>query len=39
MGSADMFGHAFAKSQPGAMRLPHEGGVLITVNDFDKGGA
>ncbi len=40
MGSADMFGHAFAKSQLGAgMRLPHEGGVLITVNDFDKGGA
>ncbi len=39
MGSADMFGHAFAKSQLAQVRLPHEGGVLITVNDFDKGGA
>jgi len=40
MGSADVFGHAFAKSQLGAgTGLPHSGGVLITVNDFDKGGA
>ena len=40
MGQADRFGHAFAKSQLGAgTALPHGGGVLITVNDFDKGGA
>ena len=40
MGHADSFGHAFAKSQLGAsMALPLGGGVLITVNDFDKGGA
>ena len=40
MGSADRFGHAFAKSQLGAgTGLPLEGGVLITVNDYDKGGA
>ena len=40
MGSAERFGHAFAKSQLGAgTGLPLEGGVLITVNDFDKGGA
>ena len=40
MGQATRFGHAFAKSQLGAgMALPLAGGVLITVNDFDKGGA
>jgi carbamoyl-phosphate synthase large subunit len=40
MGHAASFGHAFAKSQLGAgTGLPQEGGVLITVNDFDKGGA
>ncbi|HXF60353.1 MAG TPA: carbamoyl-phosphate synthase large subunit [Caldilineaceae bacterium] len=40
MGHAASFGHAFAKSQLGAgTGLPLEGGVLITVNDFDKGGA
>lgn len=40
MGHAASFGHAFAKSQLGAgMALPLEGGVLITVNDYDKGGA
>ena len=40
MGHAARFGHAFAKSQLGANTgLPLEGGVLITVNDFDKGGA
>ncbi len=40
MGSSDRFGHAFAKSQLGAsMELPMSGGVLITVNDYDKGGA
>jgi carbamoyl-phosphate synthase large subunit len=40
MGHAAGFGHAFAKSQLGAgMGLPVEGGVLITVNDFDKGAA
>jgi carbamoyl-phosphate synthase large subunit len=40
MGSADRFGQAFAKSQLGANAgLPLSGGVLITVNDFDKGGA
>lgn len=40
MGHASSFGHAFAKSQlaTGA-GLPLEGGVLITVNDFDKGSA
>ena len=40
MGHAHNFGHAFAKSQLGAdYRLPTEGGVLITVNDYDKGAA
>jgi len=40
MGHASSFGHAFAKSQLGAgTGLPMSGGVLITVNDFDKGSA
>lgn len=40
MGHASRFGHAFAKSQLAAgTNLPTEGGVLITVNDFDKGAA
>ena len=40
MGHAASFGHAFAKSQMGAgTGLPQAGGVLITVNDFDKGSA
>ena len=40
MGHASHFGHAFAKSQIAAgVGLPAEGGVLISVNDFDKGGA
>jgi carbamoyl-phosphate synthase large subunit len=40
MGHATSFGHAFAKSQLGAgAGLPLSGGVLITVNDFDKGSA
>ncbi|MBX3013634.1 MAG: carbamoyl-phosphate synthase large subunit [Caldilineaceae bacterium] len=40
MGHAASFGHAFAKSQLGAgTGLPATGGVLITVNDFDKGSA
>ncbi len=40
MGHAGSFGHAFAKSQLGAgTGLPLAGGVLITVNDFDKGSA
>jgi carbamoyl-phosphate synthase large subunit len=40
MGHAASFGHAFAKSQLGAgTALPLAGGVLITVNDFDKGSA
>ncbi|MEZ4834083.1 MAG: carbamoyl-phosphate synthase large subunit, partial [Caldilineaceae bacterium] len=40
MGHAGNFGHAFAKSQLGAgYRLPSGGGVLITVNDYDKGAA
>src|SRR5690606_20435244 len=40
MGHAASFGHAFAKSQLRAgTGLPLSGGVLITVNDFDKGGA
>jgi carbamoyl-phosphate synthase large subunit len=40
MGHAARFGHAFAKSQLGAgAALPDGGGVLITVNDFDKGAA
>ena len=40
MGHAHNFGHAFAKSQLGAdYRLPVNGGVLITVNDYDKGAA
>jgi len=40
MGHAASFGHAFAKSQLGAgTGLPQQGGVLITVNDYDKGSA
>jgi carbamoyl-phosphate synthase large subunit len=40
MGHAASFGHAFAKSQMGAgAGLPQGGGVLITVNDYDKGSA
>ena len=40
MGHAAHFGHAFAKSQLAAGQgLPLEGAVLISVNDFDKGGA
>jgi len=40
MGHAASFGHAFAKSQLGAgTALPLSGGVLVTVNDFDKGSA
>ncbi len=40
MGHADRFGHAFAKAQIAAgTPLPLRGGVLITVNDFDKGAA
>ncbi|MBU6333529.1 MAG: carbamoyl-phosphate synthase large subunit [Chloroflexi bacterium] len=38
MGHAASFGHAFAKAQMGAgQRIPTSGGVLLTVNDFDKG--
>ena len=37
MGHASQFGHAFAKSQLAVgTPLPLSGGVLITVNDFDK---
>ena len=37
MGHAARFGHAFAKSQIAAGQgLPQSGGVLITVNDYDK---
>jgi carbamoyl-phosphate synthase large subunit len=37
MGHASHFGHAFAKSQTAAgTSLPASGGVLITVNDYDK---
>ncbi|MFZ1755876.1 MAG: carbamoyl phosphate synthase large subunit, partial [Caldilineaceae bacterium] len=40
MGHAASFGHAFAKSQLGAgTGLPLDGGVLVTVNDYDKGAA
>jgi carbamoyl-phosphate synthase large subunit len=40
MGHASRFGHAFAKSQLAAgASLPTAGGVLMTVNDFDKGAA
>ncbi|MCO6451886.1 MAG: carbamoyl-phosphate synthase large subunit [Caldilineales bacterium] len=40
MGFAPRFGHAFAKAQIAAGNpLPQSGGVLITVNDFDKGAA
>jgi carbamoyl-phosphate synthase large subunit len=39
MGHASHFGHAFAKSQTAAgMALPESGGVLITVNDYEKRG-
>ena len=38
MGSASSFGHAFAKAQMAAGgRLPTEGVVFLSVNDFDKG--
>jgi len=37
MGHAAHFGHAFAKSQSAAgVPLPESGGVLVTVNDYDK---
>ena len=37
MGHASKFGHAFAKAQMAVgTPLPESGGVLITVNDFDK---
>jgi carbamoyl-phosphate synthase large subunit len=40
MGHASHFGHAFAKAQLAAgIDLPLEGGVLISVNDYDKGAA
>ncbi len=40
MGHASRFGHAFAKAQLAAgMRLPTEGAVLVTVNEFDKSAA
>lgn len=40
MGHASRFGHAFVKSQLAAgTNLPLDGGVLITVNDFDKSAA
>ncbi len=40
MGHGRTFGEAFFKAQLAAgMRLPTEGAVLITVNDFDKGAA
>ncbi|MCP4363020.1 MAG: carbamoyl-phosphate synthase large subunit [Chloroflexi bacterium] len=40
MGHASRFGHAFAKAQIAAgTNLPTEGGILITVNDFDKSAA
>ena len=40
MGHASSFGHAFAKAQLAAgTNLPAGGGVLISVNDYDKGAA
>jgi carbamoyl-phosphate synthase large subunit len=40
MGHASRFGHAVAKAMMAAgNRLPEEGAVLITVNDYDKSGA
>ena len=40
MGHASHFGHAFAKAQMAAgMPLPVQGGVLVTVNDYDKSAA
>ncbi len=40
MGHAGHFGHAFLKAQLAAgTMLPTSGGVLITVNDFDKSAA
>ncbi|MBK8934509.1 MAG: carbamoyl-phosphate synthase large subunit [Chloroflexi bacterium] len=40
MGHAAHFAHAFAKAQLAAgTHLPSSGGVLITVNDFDKSAA
>ena len=39
MGHAATFGHAFAKAEMAAgIPLPAAGNILITVNDFDKGG-
>src|SRR5690606_41262077 len=38
MGHASSFGHAFAKAEMAAnTRLPHEGTVFISVNNYDKG--
>ncbi len=38
MGHASSFGHAFAKAELGAnQKIPLNGSVLLTVNDFDKG--
>ena len=38
MGHAASFGHAFAKAEMAAgNRLPSEGAIFISVNDFDKG--
>ena len=40
MGHARRFGHAFVKAQLAAgTNLPTDGGILITVNDFDKSAA
>jgi len=40
MGHAAHFGHAFAKSQIAAgVKLPLEGAVLVSVNDYDKSAA
>ncbi len=40
MGHAARFGHAFAKAELAAgLKLPKKGGVLLTVNDFDKSAA
>jgi carbamoyl-phosphate synthase large subunit len=40
MGHASRFGHAVAKAMLAAgNRLPEEGAVLLTVNDYDKSGA
>ncbi len=40
MGHASRFGHALAKAQLAAgVKLPKQGAVLITVNDYDKSAA